>query len=72
MVVGAQLIGEKMTEEYERGWQDAFKAIADYVEQEVCPITGQMIRRMKTEKWREMKPNSSRQEETSDPPSEAS
>lgn len=37
---------------YEQGWDDAFKAIADYVEKEVCPITGQMIRRMKDEAWR--------------------
>jgi hypothetical protein len=40
--------------EYEKGWQDAFEAIADYVEKEVCLVTGQMIRRMKDEKWRDM------------------
>ena len=37
---------------YEQGWQDAFDALAKYIEAEVCPITGQMIRRMKDEKWR--------------------
>ena len=38
---------------YEKGWQDAFDAIADYVEKEVCLVTAEMIRRMKTEKWRD-------------------
>lgn len=38
--------------EYEKGWQDAHKAIADYVEAEVCIVTAEMIRRMKTEHWR--------------------
>jgi hypothetical protein len=38
--------------EYEKGWQDAHKAIADYVEAEVCVVTAEMIRRMKNEKWR--------------------
>ena len=37
---------------YEKGWYDAFGIIADYVEKEICPVTGQMIRRMKDEKWR--------------------
>ncbi len=40
---------------YEQGWQDAFDAIADYVEKEVCLVTAEMIRRMKTEKWRDIK-----------------
>lgn len=40
------------SKEYERGWRDAFSAIADYVEEEVCIITAQMIRRMKNEDWR--------------------
>ena len=39
-------------EDYDRGWQAAFKAIADYIEAEVCPVTAEMIRRMKDEKWR--------------------
>ena len=38
--------------EYEKGWQDAHKAIADYVEAEVCVVTAEMIRRMQNEKWR--------------------
>lgn len=38
--------------DYEQGWQDAFDALAKYIEAEVCPITGQMIRRMKDEGWR--------------------
>ena len=38
--------------EYEKGWHDAFDAIADYVEEEICIITGSMIRRMKHEHWR--------------------
>lgn len=37
---------------YEKGWNDAFGIIADYVEKEICPVTGQMIRRMKDEGWR--------------------
>ena len=37
---------------YEKGWYDAFGIIADYVEKEICPVTGQMIRRMKDEGWR--------------------
>lgn len=41
---------------YEQGWQDAHNAIADYVEQEVCIVTAEMIRRMKDEKWRFEKP----------------
>ena len=45
------IVGYKMTE-YEQGWKDAFKAIADYVEAEVCPVTAEMIRRMRDEKWR--------------------
>ena len=38
--------------EYEKGWQDAHIAIADYVEAELCVVTAEMIRRMKTENWR--------------------
>ena len=38
--------------EYEQGFQDAFDVIADYVEKEVCIVTGSMIRRMKHELWR--------------------
>lgn len=38
--------------DYKQGWQDAFDALAKYIEAEVCPITGQMIRRMKDEGWR--------------------
>ena len=57
---------------YEKGWNDAFEAIADYVEKEVCLVTGQMIRRMKDEKWRGMIPKTSPQEQKSDHPSEAS
>lgn len=41
---------------YEQGWQDAFDVIADYVEEEVCIVTAEMIRRMKDEKWRFEKP----------------
>jgi len=40
------------SEEYERGWMDAFDVIADYVEEEICIITASMIRRMKHEQWR--------------------
>ena len=58
--------------EYEQGWADAFKAIADYVEKEVCLVTAEMIRRMKDEKWRELTVKSSRQEEMLDPPLEES
>ena len=57
---------------YEKGWNDAFEAIADYVEKEVCLVTGQMIRRMKDEKWRGMIPMTSPQEQKSDRQSEAS
>jgi hypothetical protein len=39
-------------DEYKQGWYDAFSIIADYVEREICPVTGQMIRRMKDEGWR--------------------
>lgn len=52
--------------EYEKGWQAAFKAIADYIEAEVCPVTAEMIRRMKDEKWRNLgnrKQADSKQEE---------
>lgn len=38
--------------DYDKGWQAAFDVIADYVEQEVCIVTAQMIRRMKEESWR--------------------
>jgi hypothetical protein len=37
---------------YEKGWNDAFDAIANYVEAEVCLVTAEMIRRIKDEKWR--------------------
>lgn len=37
---------------YEKGWDDAFDAMAKYIEAEVCPVTGEMIRRIKSEKWR--------------------
>ena len=37
---------------YEKGWNDAHKAIADYVEAELCVVTAEMIRRMNKEKWR--------------------
>jgi hypothetical protein len=40
------------SKEYEQGWNAAFDAIADYVEEEVCIITASMIRRMKHEDWR--------------------
>ena len=40
------------SKEYERGWLDAFDTIAHYVEDEVCTVTGSMIRRMKYEDWR--------------------
>lgn len=40
------------SEEYERGWNDAFDALADYIEKELCSITGSMIRRMKYDTWR--------------------
>ena len=40
------------SEDYERGWDDAFDAIADYIERELCLITGSMIRRMKYDTWR--------------------
>jgi len=39
-------------DDYKQGWYDAFGIIADYVEKEICPVTGQMIRRMKDEGWR--------------------
>lgn len=38
--------------EYEKGWNDAFDAIANYVAAEVCLVTAEMIRRMKHETWR--------------------
>lgn len=40
------------SKEYEQGWNDAFDVIADYVEEEICMITGSMIRRMRYEEWR--------------------
>lgn len=40
--------------EYERGWREAFDAMADYIDAEVCPVTAEMIRRMKNEKWRNL------------------
>jgi hypothetical protein len=57
---------------YEQGWDDAFDAIAKYVEAEVCVVTGLMIRRMKDEKWRDMAPTTSLPEPSPDLPSEAS
>ena len=44
--------GHQITSDYEKGFEDAFDVIADYVEEEVCIITASMIRRMKYEKWR--------------------
>ena len=38
--------------EYEKGWHDAFNIIAKYIETEICLVTAEMIRRMKTEDWR--------------------
>lgn len=38
--------------EYEKGWHDAFNIISEYVEKEICLVTAEMIRRMKTEDWR--------------------
>ena len=61
-----------MSPEYEQGWRDAFDALAKYIEAEVCPVTGQMIRRMKDETWRGMFTAPSPQEQMSDPPSEES
>lgn len=43
--------------DYDKGWNDAFDAIADYVEKEICLVTGEMIRRIKTEKWRKGQAN---------------
>lgn len=40
------------SKDYEKGWNDAFDIIADYVEEEVCMVTGSMIRRMRYEGWR--------------------
>lgn len=40
------------SKDYKQGWDAAFDAIADYVEEEVCIITASMIRRMKHEDWR--------------------
>jgi hypothetical protein len=37
---------------YEKGWDDAFNIIADYVEKEICIVTAEMIRRMREESWR--------------------
>lgn len=37
---------------YEKGWDDAFDTIADYLDAEVCPVIAEMVRRMKTEDWR--------------------
>lgn len=37
---------------YQKGWNDAFDMIANYVEAEICIVTAEMIRRMKHEKWR--------------------
>jgi hypothetical protein len=58
--------------DYEQGWSDAFDAIANYVEKEVCIITASMIRRMKDEKWRNLGAKACPQEEMTDPPSEES
>ena len=38
--------------DYQKGWRDAFDAMADYIDAEVCSVTAEMIRRMKDEKWR--------------------
>lgn len=38
--------------DYQKGWYDAFDIISDYVEKEICLVTGSMIRRMKYEDWR--------------------
>ena len=38
--------------EYKKGWYDAFDIIADYVEKEICVVTGSMIKRMRDEDWR--------------------
>ena len=42
---------------YKKGWDDAFGIIADYVEAEICLVTAEMIRRIKTEKWRKGQKN---------------
>lgn len=52
--------------EYDKGWREAFDAMADYIDAEVCPVTAEMIRRMKDEKWRNLgnrKQADSKQEE---------
>jgi hypothetical protein len=51
------------SKEYEQGWNDAFDVIADYVEKEVCMITGSMIRRMRYEEWRYNKTKNEVEEE---------
>jgi hypothetical protein len=58
--------------DYEQGWSDAFDAIVNYVEKEVCIITASMIRRMKDEKWRNLGAKTCPQEEQIDLPSEES
>jgi len=40
------------SKDYEKGWNDAFDAISKYIEEELCLITGSMIRRMKYDWWR--------------------
>ena len=52
--------------DYEKGWSDAFDAIATYVEAEICPVTGQMIRRMKNEDWRKLSVDKSETNEPND------
>lgn len=42
----------QMSDDYQKGWLDAFDVIANYVEAEICIVTAEMIRRMKNEKWR--------------------
>ena len=40
------------SKDYEKGWNDAFDAISKYIEEELCLITGSMIRLMKYDWWR--------------------
>lgn len=57
-------MSEEYNPDYEAGWNAAFDAIATYVEAEICPVTGQMIRRMKNEAWRKLSVDKS---ETNEP-----
>ena len=65
---------DKKTNEnhYLNGWDDAFDAISNYVEAEICIITASMIRRMKHEEWRQMIPKPCPPEPSSDLPLEES